>query len=154
MAYAVNNFVNLTSPHKIEHIELMEPRTPRINRTGETVERRSSNRARLENVVVDRLVRRNFFKFWQQAKTVPCVLSNISFTGIGIESKDLIRIGDTVEVSLKSLHSGATQVIPVRICHQYRTESSYYSYGGTLEKRLNGDFRRLIVSKLTSLEAS
>ena len=151
MAYALDNFIDRKRPQKVEHIELQDFQAPGIVTRSKSDERRLSNRTHLDSVLVDRLIRRQLFRIWDSVKSVPCVLTNISFTGIGIESKDLIRIGDTVELSLESIKDQATQILPVRICNHYRTESGAYSYGGELEQGLNADFRRLIVTKLTSL---
>ena len=151
MAYALDNIIDRKRPEKVEHIELHEFRAPGTLSRTSTDERRLSNRTQLDSVLVDRLMRRQLFRIWDSVKSIPCVLTNISFTGIGIESKDLIRIGDTIELSLDCINDRAKQILPVRICNHYRSDSGVFSYGGILEEGLNADFRRLIVSRLTSL---
>ena len=152
MAYANNNLLGSSRPGKVEYIELGEFDTPGAIKQQANNERRLSNRTWLKTLEVNQVIRRDFLKFWKQIKSVRCELINISFTGIGIRSKELIRIGDTIDLSLSCETAPIKQVLPVRICNHYRGNDGYYAYGGTLEHLLNADFRRLIVCQLTRLD--
>ena len=152
MAYAENNLRSPSRPSRVEYIELAEICGSVPITSTQNNERRLSNRTKLTTVEVRRIIKRDFLRLWRQVKSIPCELHDISFTGIGIKSRDLIRIGDTITLSLRCPINGVEQEVPVRICNHYREQSGSYAYGGTLERRLDSDFRRLIVRQLTRLE--
>ena len=124
----------------LEYIELAEFDVPGLIRQRTHNERRLSNRANIDSLEVSRLLKRDILKLWRRIKTVRCELVNISFTGIGIKSKELIKIGETVEIALRCPVSQAEQILPVRICNHYREESGNYAYGGKLEHLLDANF--------------
>ena len=152
MAYADKHLPGEALPGKVEYIELAEFDVPGLIRQRTHNERRLSNRANIDSLEVSRLLKRDILKLWRRIKTVRCELVNISFTGIGIKSKELIKIGETVEIALRCPVSQAEQILPVRICNHYREESGNYAYGGKLEHLLDANFRRLIVQQLTQTE--
>ena len=93
MAYANNNWLGAVPPGKVEYIDLGEFKAPGTIKQQSNNERRLSNRAELATLQVNRVVKRDILKLWRQIKLVRCELVNISFTGIGIKSKELIKIG-------------------------------------------------------------
>lgn len=154
MAYANNNWLGAVPPGKVEYIDLGEFNAPGTIKQQSNNERRLSNRAELATLQVNRIVNRDILKLWRQIKLVRCELVNISFTGIGIKSKELIKIGETIQLSLSCTADRVEQVLPVRICNHYRNDAGYYAYGGKLEHLLDADLRRLIVCQLTRMKAA
>ena len=154
MAYANNNWLGAVPPGKVEYIDLGEFNAPGTIKQRANNERRLSNRAEIASLQVNRVVKRDILKLWRQIKSVPCELVNISFTGIGIKSKELIKIGETIDLSLSSAVDRVEQILPVRICNHYRDDAGYYAYGGKLEHLLDADLRRLIVCQLTRMKAA
>lgn len=149
MATALDDQFGAKHASRIEYIELREYSSSKgVMRA--TDDRRLSNRVVPLAINASRIVKQDFFKIWQSVRKLPCELTDISFGGIGLRSKDLLRINDIVNISLSAPACCAEQTIPVRIRNHYLGEDGTYSYGGTLEHLLNADFRRLIVQQLTS----
>ena len=152
MAFANNNLLGSAPPSKVEYIDLAEFNAPGTPRQRTVSDRRLANRTSLATLEVTRIKKREIFKLWRQIKSTRCELVNISFTGIGIKSRELIKIGDIVELALRCKVASVEQILPVRICNHYLEDSGSYCYGGKLEHLLDADFRRLIVKQLTHLE--
>ena len=152
MAYADKHLPGPALPGKVEYIELAEFDVPGLTKQRRHNERRLSNRASIRSIEVSRLIKRDILKLWRRVKTVRCELVNISFTGVGIKSKELFKIGETVELALRCPVSDVEQIVPVRICNHYREDSGDYAYGGALEHLLDANFRRLIVQQLTQTQ--
>ena len=149
MTTAVDNYFSLKSKDQVEHIELRDYRTSAPVNPSVSKERRQSNRVTPAAIRASRVIKQDFLKIWRRVQNRPCELRNISFSGVGIGTKDLIRINDVIEVELSALRDDVRQLVSVRIRNHYRNEDGSYSYGGTLENILNKHFRRMIVQQLT-----
>jgi len=149
MTTALDNYYTMKSKDQVEHIELRDYRTSMPINTSVGKERRESNRVIPPTIRASRVIKQDFLKIWRRVQNRPCKVENISFSGIGIRSKDLMRINDIVELELSTLRGDISQSISVRIRNHYRDEDGSYSYGGSLENVLNKHFRRMIGQQLT-----
>lgn len=146
MTSALNVLYNMKSKDQVEHIELKNAASAH---GAASTDRRQSNRIVPTAIEANRVVKQDFLKLWRRIKNVPCEINNISFSGIGISSKDLIRINDVIDIELRSPDQEIQQLVSVRIRNHYRDDDGYYSYGGSLENLLDKHFRRMIVQQLT-----
>lgn len=146
MTIAIDTFYSIKSKDQVEHIEL---KTAGFTKPATSEDRRQSNRVIPSTIKASRLVKQDFLKLWRRVKSIPCEVNNISFSGIGIRSSDLIRINDVIDVELSSSDGDTRQLVSVRIRNHYRNDDGAYSYGGSLENVLNKHFRRMIVQQLT-----
>lgn len=146
MSTALNVLYSMNSKDQVEHIELKNSASTHAESSSD---RRQSNRVVPTSIEANRIVKQDILKLWKRVKNVPCEVNDISFSGIGISSKELIRINDIVDIELRSPDKDIYQLVSVRIRNHYRDDDGSYSYGGSLENILNKHFRRMIVQQLT-----
>ena len=132
MAIALNTFYDMKSKDQVEHIEFKERNTAAFARTDTSKDRRQSNRVIPKAIKASLVIKQDFLKIWRRVKNIPCEVNNISFSGLGIRSNDLIRINDVVDIELSSPEGEVRQLVSVRIRNHYRNDDGAYSYGGSL----------------------